>query len=151
MIGQIYHVGLTVSDMERSKAFYRDILGLEFKGEILMEGRETEEMFQKKGCRARVAYLNGSDNYGMPPVELIQFLNTEIKKQPADLFASSVSELCFYTDDIDGTYENLVKQGVCCLSEPQSFDFTSAGFGKSRAFYFKDPDGIILEMMQPLD
>ena len=23
-------------------------------------------------------------------------------------------------------------------------------FGKSKAFYFKDPDGIILEMMQPL-
>ena len=24
------------------------------------------------------------------------------------------------------------------------------GFGESRAFYFRDPDGIILEMMQPL-
>ena len=24
------------------------------------------------------------------------------------------------------------------------------GFGESRAFYFRDPDGIVLEMMQPL-
>ena len=39
---------------------------------------------------------------------------------------------------------------VECLSEPQYFDFRADGFGESRAFYFRDPDGIILEMMQPL-
>ena len=33
MVGRIYHVGLTVSDLDRSIAFYRDILGLEFQGE----------------------------------------------------------------------------------------------------------------------
>jgi len=30
MIGQVYHVGLTVSDLDRSVAFYRDILGLRY-------------------------------------------------------------------------------------------------------------------------
>ena len=45
MVGRIYHVGLTVSDLERSIAFYRDILGLEFQGEIFMEGEETDKMF----------------------------------------------------------------------------------------------------------
>ena len=30
MLGRIYPVGLTVSDLDRSIAFYRDILGLEF-------------------------------------------------------------------------------------------------------------------------
>ncbi len=64
MTGQIYHVGLTVSDIDRSIAFYRDVLGLTFRGEILMEGPETEAMFQRKNCRARVAYLNGSKKSG---------------------------------------------------------------------------------------
>ena len=41
MIGKIYHVGLTVSDMDRSVAFYRDVLGLQYQGELLMEGKET--------------------------------------------------------------------------------------------------------------
>lgn len=41
MVGKIYHVGLTVSDLDRSIAFYRDILGLAFQGEILMTGEET--------------------------------------------------------------------------------------------------------------
>ena len=46
MVGRIYHVGLTVSDLDRSIAFYRDILGLEFQGEIFMEGEETDKMFR---------------------------------------------------------------------------------------------------------
>ena len=150
MVGQIYHVGLTVSDLDRSIAFYRDVLGLRFLGEIQMEGPETAAMFRRAGCQARVAYLNGSDQLNMPQVELIQFTDSEARKQPADLFTTSVSELCFYTDDIDQVYKNLLQNQVDCLSAPQSFDFTEAGFGKSRAFYFRDPDGIVLEIMQPM-
>ena len=50
MVGRIYHVGLTVSDLDKSIAFYRDILGLKYQGEIMMVGEETDKMFQKKNC-----------------------------------------------------------------------------------------------------
>ena len=150
MVGRIYHVGLTVSDLDRSIAFYRDILGLEFQGEIFMEGEETDKMFRRVNCKARVAYLNGSKAVEAPPVELIQFVNNEVKKVPSDLFTTSISEVCFYTDDIDSAYKHLVDNNVECLSEPQYFDVRADGFVESRAFYFRDPDGIILEMMQPL-
>ena len=43
MVGRIYHVGLTISDLNRSIAFYRDILGLKFQGEIFMEGEEDRK------------------------------------------------------------------------------------------------------------
>ena len=52
MVGRIYHVGLIVSDLDRSIAFYRDILELEFQGEIFMEGEETDKMFRKENCKA---------------------------------------------------------------------------------------------------
>lgn len=112
MIGQVYHVGLTVSDLDRSVAFYRDILGLRYEGELLMEGGETEAMFQRGSCRARVAYLNGSDQLNMPPVELIQFVGDEVAHKAADLFTTSISELCFYADDADAVYQKLMEQGV---------------------------------------
>ena len=83
MVGRIYHVGLTVSDLDKSIAFYRDILGLKYQGEIMMVGEETDKMFQKKNCKARVAYLNGSENIETPPVELIQFVDSKIHKEPA--------------------------------------------------------------------
>jgi glyoxylase I family protein len=113
-------------------------------------GEETDKMFQKKNCKARVAYLNGSENIETPPVELIQFVDSKIHKEQSDLFTTSISEVCFYTDDIDSVYKALIENHVECLSEPQYFDFRADGFGESRAFYFRDPDGIILEMMQPL-
>ena len=78
------------------------------------------------------------------PIEIIR----RMMAQP--LFTTSISEVCFYTDDIDFVYKTLIENHVECLSEPQYFDFRADGFGESRAFYFRDPDGIILEMMQPL-
>lgn len=150
MVGRIYHVGITVSDLDRSIAFYRDILGLEFQGEILMSGEETDKIFNKNNIKARVAYLKGSKNLESPPVELIQFVDTAVDEKESDLFTTSISELCFYTDDIDVVYKNIIENDVECISEPAYFDFTKEGFGKSKAFYFKDPDGIILEVMEPL-
>lgn len=60
MVGRIYHIGLTVSDLDRSIAFYRDILGLKFQGEIFMEDEETDKMFRKENCKARVGSVNYS-------------------------------------------------------------------------------------------
>ena len=150
MVERIYHVGLTVSDLDRSIAFYRDILGLEFQGEIFMAGEETDRLFRMKDTKARVAYLNGSKAIEAPPIELIQFVDNKVKKVKGNLFTTSISEVCFYTDDIERVYNSLIENHVECLSEPQYFDFRANGFGESRAFYFRDPDGIILEMMQPL-
>jgi len=81
IVGRIYHVGLTVSDLDRSIAFYRDILGLEFQSEILMEGEEIDKMFRKENCKARVAFLNGSKALEVSPVELIQFVDSKIHKE----------------------------------------------------------------------
>lgn len=150
MIQEIMHVGVTVQDMDRSIAFYRDILGLTFQGEILMEGPETDALFGRKGCKARVAYLNGSDHIMAPPLELIQFVDEPSRKDSADLMKTSISEICFRVQDIDAVYEHLIANGVDCLSAPQSFDFTADGFGKSKAIYFRDPDGIIMELMESI-
>ncbi len=148
MLKEIMHIGVTVSDIDRSIAFYRDVLGLQFQGEILMEGKETDLLFQRENCRARVAYLNGSEEIIAPPVELIQFISEDAAQDAADLFKTSISEICFNVEDIDAFYKHLLEHQVECLSAPQPFDFTAFGFSKSKAMYFKDPDGIILEVMQ---
>ena len=46
MVHEITHIGVTERDIERSIAFYRDVLGLEFVGTITMEGEETDRLFQ---------------------------------------------------------------------------------------------------------
>ena len=150
MISEVMHIGVTVSDMDKSIAFYKDVLGLKFIGELVMKGKETDELFNLQNAKVRVAYLNGSDNIFAPPIELIQFVEPKANKDACSLTKTSISEICFRVDDIDKVYNHLINNGVKCLSAPQPFDFTGDGFGKSKAIYFKDPDGIILELMQSL-
>ena len=150
MVQEVMHIGVTVTDIERSIAFYRDTLGLSFRGELLMQGEATDRLFARKGCKVKVAYLNGSDEILAPPIELLEFIDKPAEKAPSSLFLTSISEICFRVKDIEALYAHLQEHGVECLSEPQFFDFTSMGHGKSKAIYFKDPDGIVLEAMQPV-
>ena len=150
MIKDVAHIGITVSDMDKSIKFYTDILKLKYSGELLMQGEETDLLFGLKNCKVRVAYLNANDNITAPPIELIQFLNSNAKNNKASLTKASISEVCFMVDNIDDMYNYLIQNNIECLSPPQTFDFTKYGFGKSKAIYFKDPDGIILELMQNL-
>lgn len=78
----------------------------------------------------------------------MQFINEEAKKDTSQLNKISISEICFRVENIDEMYKHLIKNNVECLSEPQYFDFENYGFGKSKALYFRDPDGIILELME---
>lgn len=148
MLKEIMHVGITVSNIENSIKFYRDILGLTLKGQALMEGKETDALFAMNNCKVKIAYLNGSDNIISPPIELLEFVNNETIKDKPQLNKISISEICFRVDNIEKVYKHLIDNNVECLSEPQEFDFTAYGFSKSKALYFKDPDGIILELME---
>lgn len=151
MLQEVMHIGVTVSDMERSIGFYRDTLGLTFLGELTMQGEETDRLFQRSDCKVRVAYLKGNDHVLSPSIELLQFIGDDAEVMPSDLHRTSISEICFRVADIEQVYAKLTQQGVECLSAPQAFDFSEAGFGKSKAIYFKDPDGIILELMQSVE
>lgn len=150
MFLSVAHIGLTVSDLDRSVAFYRDVLGCAYVGEMSMGGPETAALFQRSGCSARVAYLR-TQNHNAPLVELIQFTDQPPAPSRPSLFQTSISELCFLTDDIDQEYKRLMALGVEFLSAPQTFDSTAYGFGISRAVYLRDPDGNILELIQPVD
>lgn len=151
MIKQVLHIGITIKDMDRSIKFYRDILGLSFKGEMIMDNKETDILFARNNCKVKVAYLNGSEELFAPPIELLQFISDDAENVDADLHTTSISEVCFHVDDIEKTYLDLKEKGVEFISAPQYFDFTDQGFGKSKAVYFKDPDGIILELLEPIE
>ncbi len=71
MFTSVAHIGITVTDLDRSVAFYRDVLGLTYQGEMRMGGPETANLFHHIGCQARVAYLRTADP-AAPSVELIQ-------------------------------------------------------------------------------
>ncbi len=142
----VAHIGLTIRDMDKSIDFYKNVLKLKFVGEMRMKGKETDLLFDNKNLDVRVAYLVAKD--GGVEIELIEFIDKEILEDKANLFKTSISEICFEVENINEWYEHYKNNKVETLSEPQEFDSTKYGFGKSKALYFKDPDGIILELME---
>ena len=145
-IKRVAHIGITVSNIEISKRFYGEILGLQFRGDMVMKGEATDSLFGMEDCVVKVAYFSVGDN--SPKVELIEFLNHLPLVNKSQLNRLSISELCFDVEDIDNFTEKLRSKGVEFFSKPQYFDLTTQGFGYSKAVYLKDPDGNILEFIE---
>ncbi|WP_142414936.1 VOC family protein [Hathewaya massiliensis] len=151
MIGKIAHVGITVSNMDNAIKFYGDILGLKLTSSMIMEGHNVEVLTGIKDAKLKVVYFNSSDDLQSPPIELLEFIGCNNYGKTYDRLSNvGISEVCFFVKDIDETYKKLKEKGVQFLSEPQFFDLTSQSCGMSKAVYFKDNDGTILELIQPI-
>lgn len=151
MIGKLTHVGITVSNMENSMKFYGDVLGLKFASSMIMEGHNVEILTGIKDAKLKVVYFNSYEDLQGPPIELIEFIDSHDNGKPYERLSNvGISEVCFQVKDIEETYKNLKEKGVEFLSAPQFFDLTSQNCGISKAVYFKDSDGNVLELLQPI-
>jgi catechol 2,3-dioxygenase-like lactoylglutathione lyase family enzyme len=136
-----WHVSFTVSDIDQSIAFYRDILGLELKSGPRNgggKGTETGTIVGFPGARLKVAGLKLNDDCVL---ELLQYVHPEGKKrvetQRCDVGSAHVA---FLVKDVQAKYEELKEKGVHFVSAP-----ARDTRGRPVA-YFYDPDGITLEL-----
>lgn len=151
MIKQIAHIGFTVHDLDKTIEFYKTVLQLHFVGEMRMAGEATDKLFQRRNAACRVAYFTCDPTAHTSLIELIEFADIKVPRIPTSLFNNSISELCFTVENIDEFYRRLLQYGVEVLSAPQYFDATEYDMGKSKAIYFRDPNGIILEATETLE
>ena len=143
MIVRANHTSFTVSDLDRSIAFYRDRLGFTV---LNVSGRPPE--FAAKvsgipGADIRIAYLEA----GSHKLELIQYLSHPGARADVRTCNVGSGHLAFDVDDIEGMYRALKAQGVAFASEPlEAPTGTNKG---AKVCYLRDPDGITLELIQP--
>ena len=137
------HVGVTVSDLGRSIAFYRDLLGFHVAYE---RGEVTAEYMPRLvgilGARLKIA---GLDIPGLH-LDLIEYISPESTARPGPTSDVGNVHVGFTVDDLWAAYRHLSAAGVLFKSEPVS---PTVGPNKGGwAVYFVDPDGITLEMIQ---
>lgn len=142
MIKDIHHTSFTVSNMEKSIEFYRDILGLELKWDSLaagvrFKGEAADNVTNCPGTELRIAFFAAGNNR----IELVEY--TPTGKQQVDNKASDTgsAHVCFRTDNIDELYQKLVANNARLHCPPQKLD-------NATVMYFRDPDGNILEAAQ---
>ncbi|MEV6548089.1 VOC family protein [Streptomyces sp. NPDC051597] len=123
------HIGLNVTEVDRSLAFYRDLLGFE----VLSEGKEDGRRFALLGRAGR--------------------LSLTLWQQAGDGFApdrAGLHHLAFEVDTIDEVkaYESELRaHGVQFAYEGIVAHREGAASG---GIFFRDPDGIRLEISSPL-
>ena len=146
-VSAVHTVGLTVADMERSRSFYATVLGFEPESDVEVAGREYELLSGVFGARMRIARLRLGDE----EIELTQFLASPGRLMPPDVRPNDriFQHVAIIVSDMDQAYARLRQHGVPHASSgPQRLPDWNPNAGGIRAFYFRDPDGHFLEILQ---
>ena len=138
------HVAVTVSDMDRSLAFYCGLLGLKEVERHRLEGETISKMAGKPDVIMEVVRLEAPETPGVL-LDLQQYVTPEGEVSDAQLGDVAHAHFCFGVPDVWAAYKDLSEKGVEFVSEPVSFDLE---WGIVYVVFFKDPDGFILELMQ---
>lgn len=137
------HIAVTVSDLERSLAFYRDTLGLKEVERHHLEGETISKMAAKPDVVLDVVRLCAPDTPTIL-IDLQQYQSPKGRVSDAKLGDVAHSHFCFGVPDVWEAYRELSAKGIEFISEPVTFDLES---GILHVVWLKDPDGFILELV----
>jgi len=140
-----YHSGVTVSSLEVSLRFYRDVLGLP----VQMSRRVTEPyVFEGTGVPASaltIAFLSvpGSD----AQIELLEYEGVDRRPARSEPSDPGNAHLCLFVDDLEAMHARLVAAGFGARSAgPVDIPLGPNKGGK--LLYAIDPDGTYVELLQ---
>ena len=142
----VMSVAMTVSDLDRAKDFYTQVLPFRLDSERELAGERYERLYGLFGARLRVAHLT----LGEESLELIQFLVPRGRAIPEDLRSNdrAFQHVAIVVADMHAAYERLLGFKVQpASSAPQRLPDWNKAAGGIEAFYFRDPDGHYLELI----
>lgn len=147
LVSAVESVGFTVRDMDSSLAFFEDVLGFTLVSDVEVTGEDYEQLQGVFGLRMRVVRLR----LGEEQIELTEYLAPRGRPIPADARSNdrSFQHIALITGDLPRAYQWLRQHKVEHVSPgPQRLPDWNKNAGGIQAFYFKDPDGHPLEILQ---
>lgn len=119
----LHHVAIIVSDYQKSKEFYVDLLGFE----VIRENYRSERNDHKLDLK-----------FGNSELEIFAMPNNP--KRVSNPEACGLRHLAFKVDDIEEVIAELAAKGIDC--EPIRID----DYTNEKMTFFFDPDGLPLEL-----
>jgi catechol 2,3-dioxygenase-like lactoylglutathione lyase family enzyme len=140
-----HHTSFTVADLDRSLAFFRDVLGLEVVFVRDVRADYFDQIVGLPGCEVRAALLRipGAAHH----VELFQYHRPEgraHRPRPCDPGSAHLSLL---VDDLPQFALQLRARGAEFVGDPVAITAgpNRGGYG----MYLHDPNGVLVELFQP--
>jgi glyoxylase I family protein len=138
-MAELFHVGITVKNLERSLKFYREVAGMT-AGEIFDgQSAEFDTLTNNPGARLRGVHLTA----GPFMLQLLEYKAGG--GATLDLHHNNVGSphLCFYVPDVEAKYAEIKRRGDVAVT---------SGIVQiarnMRSFYTEDPDGVPVEFLQ---
>lgn len=139
-------IGMTVSDLERSVAFYSGVLTFEKVAEEEAAGPAHEALTGVFALRTRTARVR----LGAECLDLTEYLGPKGRPIPVEARSNdrSFQHVAIVVSDMDRAYARLREARVeHASSGPQRLPDWNPAAGGIRAFYFRDPDRHVLEVI----
>jgi glyoxylase I family protein len=138
------HTGITVSNLEKSLAFWRDVLGFELSHTAHQTGELAEEITGVAGAEIKLAVVKTPGGH---KIELLEYFAPPDRKR-ADVPPCDVGHVhvALLIDDLDAILEKIGESGWKPAGKPQTLK-TGPNTGK-RVVYVRDPDGTTIEFME---
>ena len=149
MIKAVHHFSLSVTDMDRTIDFYSKVLGLTLQSRTRNKGETLGEavLGMKWGLRQKHAdYELAMMKMGDASVEFIEYADPKAQPYHKNPSVAGSAHIAFEVQNIEETRKKLEDAGVEFHSPIQIF--IEAGKMEWKWCYFRDPDGICLELLQ---
>ena len=147
LVTAVESVTIPVSDLDRAVAFYSTVLTFEKTGETERSGEAWERLEGVFPLRARAARMR----LGSEEIDLVEYLAPEGLPLPADSRSNDrwFQHVAIIVSDMAKAYARLREHRVRHASSgPQRLPDWNPNAGGIEAFYFKDPDGHALEILE---
>lgn len=144
-IKDVFHVNVNCTDLDRSRAFY-ELVGFTTVVELGVGGAAAmlRGLGMPEGSKARAVLMQlEPDKPRSTRLDLIEWIEPRTHGPAAsDLAHVGAVRIALWTIGIDDEYERLRSAGVEFVSEPVAMG------GGTRFCCFRDPDGMVLELIE---
>jgi len=138
------HTGITVSNLDRSLVFWRDVLGFELSHTAHQEGELARDITGIEGAELKLAVLKTPGGH---KIELLEYLAPVDRKRanvrPCDVGSLHVALL---VEDLDAVLAQIAGSGWQTAGKPQTL--TRGPNAGKRVVYVRDLDGTTIEFME---
>lgn len=148
LVDEVSAVRIVVSDLDASERWYTQVLHFQKEGtEREVFGDEYERLEGVFGLRLREVRMTLGDE----AIELVEPMTPKGAAMPADSRSNDhwFQHIAIIVSDMDKAYAELRAHDVTYASTaPQTLPAWNENAGGIKAFYFKDPDNHVLEILQ---